>query len=102
MPIRDPIDIGTVETEVFRKEGKTELLTREAADIKNAEAWEEAKADAIKKGCVIDENGHIVGINAKTGLPDYEAARTIKFADVEEDSGKFYVPIYTKEIERIK
>lgn len=78
----------------FETIGKVEHVTREAAEASIVAEFEKAKAVAIKAGCEIDENGYIIPINAATGKPDYTAQRTIKWAEVEEDSGKYYVKPY--------
>lgn len=75
----------------FNKTGKAESLDRAAAEVKQAESWETYKTEALKRGCQIDENGYIIGINAATGELEPEAQRTIKWAEIEEDGGKFYV-----------
>jgi len=68
-----------------------EFVTREEAIAQQDTLWEEAKADAIKRGCQLDGNGYIIGVNAESGAPMPDAQRTTKWADVGSVDGKFYV-----------
>lgn len=75
----------------FNKTGKMEAIDRTTAEAKQTESWETYKTEALKRGCQIDENGYIIGVNAATGELEPEAQRTIKWAEIEEDGGKYYV-----------
>jgi len=87
-----------VSVQPFIVSGKVEHPSRAEAETFIASEFEKAKTEALKRGCEIDENGFIIPINAQTGRPDYEAQRTTKWAEVEEDSGKFYVKTFESAI----
>lgn len=66
--------------------------SRQKAEKARDEVWEKYKQEMQAKGREVVAN-EIVSINASTGLPDYEAQRTIAWDEPQEtEDGKYILP----------
>lgn len=68
-----------------------QFASREDAEAAQNEAFAALAQEMAAKGFTLDKDGAIVSRNARTGLPDYEAPRTVAWADVKEaPDGSFW------------